>query len=193
MPAHRDSHSADATIVWGRLSRPRAGLTQAPRRRSPRRHLGRVGVAGKLKAGFDVIRKQRGSENGYCDFSHKQIAVRPDVAPAQAVKTLVHELGHALLHAVDPPSSREIAEVEVESVAFVVCDAQESSQASTASLMLPRGREVIATSFVQLQSVSCLAPNQFLIRCSLIRGTVKTHFCWQHQVTRLLRCTSARY
>jgi hypothetical protein len=26
------------------------------------------------------------------------IAVRPDIAPAQAVKTLIHELAHALLH-----------------------------------------------------------------------------------------------
>ena len=77
--------------------------------------------AGSL--GYEVIRDQRGSENGYCDFSGKRIAVRPDVSPAQAVKTLIHELGHALLHAEAPVTSREIAEVEVESVAFVVCDA----------------------------------------------------------------------
>jgi hypothetical protein len=48
---------------------------------------------------YEVIRHQRGSENGYCDFLNKEIAVRPDVSPAQAVKTLIHELGHALLHA----------------------------------------------------------------------------------------------
>ena len=41
----------------------------------------------------------------------------------QAVKTLVHELGHALLHGQGVQPSREIAEVEVESVAFIVCDA----------------------------------------------------------------------
>ena len=74
-------------------------------------------------AGFGVIRNQRGSENGYCDFSRKQIAVRPDVAPAQAVKTLIHELGHALLHGEELPKSKEVAEVEVESVAYIVCDA----------------------------------------------------------------------
>lgn len=39
------------------------------------------------------------------------------------MKTLVHELGHALLHCEDPPSSREVAEVEVGSVAYIVCDA----------------------------------------------------------------------
>ncbi len=75
------------------------------------------------EAGFEVVREQRGSENGYCDFSSKQIAVRPDVAPAQAVKTLIHELGHALLHSDEPPWSKEVAEVEVESVAYIVCDA----------------------------------------------------------------------
>jgi len=73
-------------------------------------------------AGFEVVRDQKRNENGYCDFVGKKIAVRPDVAPAQAVKTLVHELGHALLHS-EEASSREIAEVEVESTAFVVLDA----------------------------------------------------------------------
>lgn len=74
-------------------------------------------------AGFEVIRNRRGSENGYCDFSSREIAVRPDVAPAQAVKTLIHELGHALLHSDELPRSKEVAEVEVESVAYIVCDA----------------------------------------------------------------------
>ena len=80
-------------------------------------------VAKAGAAGFEVIRNRRGGENGYCDFSSKQIAVRPDVAPAQAVKTLIHELGHALLHSEELPRSKEVAEVEVESVAYIVCDA----------------------------------------------------------------------
>lgn len=80
-------------------------------------------VAQANSAGFEVIRNRRGSENGFCDFLNKQIGVRPDVAPAQAVKTLIHELGHALLHSEEPPQSKEVAEVEVESLAFIVCDA----------------------------------------------------------------------
>jgi len=59
----------------------------------------------------------------HCDFLKKQIAVRPGVDPLQAVKTLVHELAHALLHGDGEAPSRDIAEVEVESVAFVVPDA----------------------------------------------------------------------
>ena len=74
-------------------------------------------------AGFEVIRHRKGSENGYCDFLGKKIAVRPDVSEAQALKTLVHELGHALLHVDNPPKTAATAEVEVESVAYIVCDA----------------------------------------------------------------------
>ena len=74
-------------------------------------------------AGFHVVRDQKRSENGYCDFLSKEIAVRPDVTPAQALKTLVHELAHALLHGDEVLRPRDIQEVEVESVAYIVCDA----------------------------------------------------------------------
>jgi antirestriction protein ArdC len=80
-------------------------------------------VAQASAAGFEVVRDQKRSENGYCDFLKKRIAVRPDIAPAQAVKTLIHELGHVLLHSEGPVLSREVAEVEVESVSYIVCDA----------------------------------------------------------------------
>ena len=98
-------------------------------------------VAQANAAGFEVIRNRRGSENGYCDFSSKQIAVRPDVAPAQAVKTLIHELGHALLHSDESPRSKEVAEVEVESVSSIVCDAigLDSGAYSFAYVALGRG------------------------------------------------------
>ncbi|MDQ4026910.1 MAG: hypothetical protein M3214_02505, partial [Actinomycetota bacterium] len=43
--------------------------------------------------------------------------------PDRAVKTLIHELGHALPNAEGRVAKREVAEVEVESVAFIVCDA----------------------------------------------------------------------
>ncbi len=75
------------------------------------------------EAGFEVVRHRRRNENGYCDLVTKVIAVRPDFAGAQAVKTLVHELAHALLHGDRVARSRELAEVEVESVAYVVCGA----------------------------------------------------------------------
>ena len=80
-------------------------------------------VAHAASIGFEVVRERKGGENGYCDFLGKKIAVRPDVASAQAVKTLIHELGHALLGGEELPKSKEVAEVEVESVAYIVCDA----------------------------------------------------------------------
>ncbi|MGH2699827.1 MAG: ArdC-like ssDNA-binding domain-containing protein, partial [Actinomycetota bacterium] len=80
-------------------------------------------VALAREAGFEVVRERRRNENGYCDLERRIIAVRPGVAPAQATKTLVHELGHALLHADGVVRSRELQEVEVESVAYVVCGA----------------------------------------------------------------------
>lgn len=38
--------------------------------------------------------------------------MRPDIGAAQAVKTLIHALAHALLHGDELPSSKVIAEVE---------------------------------------------------------------------------------
>lgn len=75
------------------------------------------------EAGFQVVRDRKRSENGYCDFLNKQISVRPGIDGLQAVKTLVHELAHTLLHADGNAPSRDIAEVEVESVAYIVLDA----------------------------------------------------------------------
>jgi hypothetical protein len=64
--------------------------------------------------------------NGETSFADRVVRVRPDLAGAQAVKTLAHELAHVRLH--DPKLDdgrvpREVAEVEAESVAFLVTTA----------------------------------------------------------------------
>ena len=69
-------------------------------------------VARANAAGFDVVRDRKDSENGYCDFRSGQIAIRPDVDGLQAVKTLIHELAHALLHG---DEARDSARQEVRS------------------------------------------------------------------------------
>jgi antirestriction protein ArdC len=57
--------------------------------------------------------------NGDCSFSHRRIRVASDNAPAQRVKTLAHEVAHAMLH--EKYESRALAELEAESTAYVVC------------------------------------------------------------------------
>lgn len=67
-----------------------------------------------------------GGVNGYCDHGAHRIVVEQDRDPAHQVKTLVHELAHASLHAPsdpDRPGDRGAVEVEAESVAFVVLGA----------------------------------------------------------------------
>jgi len=53
----------------------------------------------------------------------KYIGIREGISEAQAVKTLVHELAHVLLHVSgDTRLPRDLCELEAESVAFIVCD-----------------------------------------------------------------------
>jgi len=62
---------------------------------------------------------------GYTQPETKRIVIKKDASPLQALKTLVHEVAHILLHVdkdeFDYHSCRGQAEVEAESVAFVVC------------------------------------------------------------------------
>jgi len=60
-----------------------------------------------------------GATNGDCSHSEHRIRVEESNAPAQRVKTLAHEIAHALLH--ETYDSRPLAELEAESTAYVVC------------------------------------------------------------------------
>ncbi len=60
-----------------------------------------------------------GSANGDCCHADHRIRVETTNPPAQRVKTLAHELAHALLH--ENHDNRALAELEAESTAFVVC------------------------------------------------------------------------
>jgi antirestriction protein ArdC len=57
--------------------------------------------------------------NGDCSPSGRRIRVERSNSGAQRVKTLAHELAHALLH--DHTVDRALAELEAESTAYVVC------------------------------------------------------------------------
>lgn len=70
--------------------------------------------------GFSVVDHSfRTGVNGDCAHDRRRLRVERDLAGAQRVKTLAHELAHALLH--EEFESRPVAELEAESVAFCVC------------------------------------------------------------------------
>ncbi len=72
-----------------------------------------------------------GGARGRTNHTTRQVEVNPDLAPAQQVKTLAHELGHVLMHAPEQvpaadlhkPGGRGRVELEAESVAFLVAAA----------------------------------------------------------------------
>jgi hypothetical protein len=62
-----------------------------------------------------------GTRNGDCSHALRRIRIREDLPPAHKLKTLAHELGHAVLHGPDFQGSRALAELEAESAAYLVC------------------------------------------------------------------------
>jgi antirestriction protein ArdC len=60
-----------------------------------------------------------GEVNGDCNFTEHRIRVEVRNDGVQQVKTLAHELAHAMLH--EHAENRALAELEAESVAFAVC------------------------------------------------------------------------
>ena len=84
-----------------------------------------TGLAAQVAgAGYTIQRGYCQGANGVTDFAARTVRVRDDVDELQATKTLCHELAHALMH--DPERdavASNVAEVEAESVAYVVCQA----------------------------------------------------------------------
>ena len=65
-----------------------------------------------------------GETNGYYDLTKKEIVVDSSLSEKHSLKTLIHELAHALLHDTsikDAPKDTPTREVQAESVAYVVC------------------------------------------------------------------------
>ncbi len=62
--------------------------------------------------------------NGYFSHTEQRIVLRPGLSQIQSIKTLVHEIAHAKLHApeqMEESKNRHEKEVEAESIAYVVC------------------------------------------------------------------------
>lgn len=84
-----------------------------------------VGIAQHLGFAVEVTDKGLGEANGVCSYTDRKLSVRASMPAAQQLKTLTHELAHAMLH--DPAEYAEAhrgsthrREVEAESVAFTV-------------------------------------------------------------------------
>ena len=64
--------------------------------------------------------------NGFFKLDEKRIAVKNDMSEQQTVKTLIHEISHAILHDRDEgeakDADRNTREVQAESVAYTVCN-----------------------------------------------------------------------
>lgn len=64
--------------------------------------------------------------NGYFSHAEKRIALKEGMAEQQTIKTLVHEISHAILHdketGEEKEADRRTKEVQAESVAYVVCN-----------------------------------------------------------------------
>ena len=75
-------------------------------------------VAAEL--GYSVtVTQLPGERNGDCAPELRRIRISDRLAPAHQVKTLAHELAHAILH--EQFEDRGLAELEAESVAYIVC------------------------------------------------------------------------
>lgn len=70
--------------------------------------------------GFTVeITELPGGTNGDCSHLEHRIRIEGGNTPIQQVKTLAHEIAHAILH--ETYDNRSLAEMEAESTAYVVC------------------------------------------------------------------------
>jgi antirestriction protein ArdC len=73
------------------------------------------------QAGYTVAKEAIGGAHGYCNPMSEHIGIEVSDSPAQQAKSLAHEIGHAILHGTDFDMSRADAELEAESVAYIVC------------------------------------------------------------------------
>ena len=68
-----------------------------------------------------------GGAYGCCNFVERRSLVQPDMSQIQTIKTMIHEVSHAKLHAPEKTEElpqhkqRFVREMEAESVAYVVC------------------------------------------------------------------------
>lgn len=107
-------------------------------------------LADKVRAeGFELVRADIPSgANGTTNYTIRTVAIAPHLSPAQAAKTLAHELAHVHLHDGTEYAlgCRGRAEVEAESVAYSSAKPLGSPPPPTASATSPDGPQAIPAS-----------------------------------------------
>jgi len=104
----------------------------------------------------------QGGAKGYCDPVNRKIAINTGMSELQNIKTAIHEITHADLHAgsgnlsLNERKDRRTKEVEAESVAFVVCshfyiDTSDYSFAYVASWSSDKELNVLKSSLDTIQ------------------------------------------
>ena len=88
-----------------------------------------------------------------------KITLLPDLAPAEHLSVLVHEVAHELLHRGDrrPSTTHTVRETEAEAVAFVVCNAVglDTNSASSDYIQLHSGdKATLAESLTFIQKTA---------------------------------------
>lgn len=106
------------------------------------------------------------SSKGYCDFNNKVIAIKKGMDEKQVLKTAIHEIAHSMLHGKDNGNlDRRTAEVQAESIAFVVCnyygiDTKDYSFAYVASWSKGKDIKELKNSLSVIQRTSNLLINK---------------------------------
>jgi hypothetical protein len=82
-------------------------------------------LAGQVQAaGFNLSRAEIPSgPNGVANFADRTVTIAAHLSPAQACKTLAHELAHTAMHTGTEYAAgcRGQAEIEAETVAYIIC------------------------------------------------------------------------
>lgn len=58
---------------------------------------------------------------GFYSKQKSQIVIKKDMSNLQTCKTLIHEIAHSRLHSEETGKTKQVKEIEAESIAFVVC------------------------------------------------------------------------
>jgi len=191
----RDGHELPAPVLVGfRIARVfDLGQTSGDELPAPVKTVSGAGSADDLARlaqraldlGFQVqFALLWGSRNGDCSHALRRIRVSRELPLAHQIKTLAHELAHALLHGQEFQGSRALAELEAESVAYLVCQelGVDSSDYSfgyvatwagggpeAARLISATGGRILTGRNAVLDSHSALHDGQTVLRSNLSR------------------------